>query len=347
MTWFGSGYLTGTVGSQWPGDTGANTNYVNLWRTAYSDMIRSKAQAMDSVLQPSVQPEMIEGRTLVIDAWKAVFLDQRSRGQQYGKYTTGGDKNYAETLTERRQVQTQFWEYAELFDQRDEVALMRTLRPDGMYARNVVAAFNRKKDETIITAFDATVNLYDSGTVGFDDTNNTIADTFTSTGAASLRGLDVEKLIEANRILKSNPGNQGFGFSTDGTVGGMNNDGEWHCALHPNQLADLLNITEATSADYNVVRALVTGEINTYMGFTFHQTPLIPAQGSGAFMTSEDGRYVYCYHRDALVFGMSRDFTIRFDEIPMRGYAIQAFHEFGVAAMRLDEGKIVRIECVD
>lgn len=332
--WFSGGYTTGTVSGEWPGDTGSNTNYVDLWRTAYSDMIRMKAQQVDSVLQPSVQPEMITGRELVIDSWKPVALDQRSRGQQYGAYTTGGDKNYAETITERRQVTSEFWEYAELFDQRDEVALMRSLRPDGMYARNVAAAFNRKKDEVIITAFDATVNLYDSGTQAFDTTNNEIAHNFATTTT-----MTVEKLIEANRILKSNPANSG--------VGGLIQDGDWHVAIHPQQLSQLLNITEVTSADYNVVRALVMGEINTYMGFNFHQTPLIPDETTTTLGTSTAGKYVYAYHRDAMVFGMSDDFTIRFDELPQRGYALQVYHAFGLAALRLDEAKIVRIEAVN
>jgi len=40
------------------------------------------------------------------------------------------------------------------------------------------------------------------------------------------------------------------------------------------QLGDLLSDTEVTSADYNVVRALVRGDISTFMGVTFHiKTP--------------------------------------------------------------------------
>lgn len=341
MTWYGAGYLSGT-GTGWPGDTALDTNYVAFWRTAYADMIRIKAQAMESVLQPSVEPETIRGRSLVLDSWTNVVLQQRLRGQQYGAITAGAsaDKKYEELLTERRQVETEFWEYAEFFDQRDDTALMRAVAPGGQYSRAVTAGFNRKKDEVIIAAFDATVNNYPSGTTPFDTANQEVAHNFNAvTGDSS--GLSVKKMIEANRILKTNPANP--------TVGGIGNDGDWHIALHPSQLSDLLNVTTVTSSDFNVVKALVSGELNSFVGFQFHETPLIQQEGAAAFFTtgSITGKYAYCYHRSAMVFGMSSDFMVRFDELPQRGYGIQAFHQFGLAAMRMDEAKIVRIECED
>lgn len=46
--------------------------------------------------------------------------------------------------------------------------------------------------------------------------------------------------------------------------------GEQHIALKAAALQELLSDTTVTSSDYNVVKALVNGELNTYMGFTFH-----------------------------------------------------------------------------
>ncbi|GAH48044.1 unnamed protein product, partial [marine sediment metagenome] len=40
-------------------------------------------------------------------------------------------------------------------------------------------------------------------------------------------------------------------------------------------IIDLLGTTEVTSADYNTVKALVAGQINSFLGFTFKQTELI------------------------------------------------------------------------
>ena len=38
------------------------------------------------------------------------------------------------------------------------------------------------------------------------------------------------------------------------------------------QLADLLNITSVTSADFNSVKALVQGDVDTFLGFKFIRT---------------------------------------------------------------------------
>ena len=36
-----------------------------------------------------------------------------------------------------------------------------------------------------------------------------------------------------------------------------------------NQLSDFLNIAEVKSSDYNSIKALVQGEVDTYLGFKF------------------------------------------------------------------------------
>jgi hypothetical protein len=49
------------------------------------------------------------------------------------------------------------------------------------------------------------------------------------------------------------------------------------------------------------------------------------------------------YTRSAMVFGMAQDMTVRFDELPERGYSLQCFHSLGLGAVRMDPKKIVRI----
>lgn len=314
-------YFQSTNTANWPGETGDNLNYVNLWKTAYADMIRIKSQQEDSRLQGSVEPETIRGKELVFDCYKPVVLTQRERGQSYGfdPATSVGNKPYAETETERRQVNAEFFEYAELFDPRDESALMRSLRPDGSYARNVVAAFNRKKDEVILEAFDATVTRYGGGTGNF-------APSGSMTHAATGTTLTVDDLILASVALRTNAS-----ISATPSVGGPEGGTGYHIALHPTAIGDLLGAQEVTSADYSTIRALMTGDINTFMGFTFHEVSTMAAT------------VAYCYHSSGMVFGMNQDMVVRFDEIPERGYSLQAFHSMGLAAMRTDEGLVYKI----
>jgi len=93
--------------------------------------------------------EVLMGDPLMLDSYKPVdALLQRDRGQQYG--AEGTDVKYKQTSNERRQLTPEFWEFAELFDPRDERGLMRAIAPDGLYVQNVAAAFNRKKDDVIL-----------------------------------------------------------------------------------------------------------------------------------------------------------------------------------------------------
>lgn len=137
----------------------AERTYIDLFKTAYADTIRMKTQNVDSVLSDTCMPEVLMGDPLMLDSYKPVdTLVQRDRGQQYG--AESNDKKYETTSNERRQLTPQFWEFAELFDPRDERGLMRAIQPDGMYVQNVAAAFNRKKDDVILDRFlgDVTIN---------------------------------------------------------------------------------------------------------------------------------------------------------------------------------------------
>lgn len=76
-------------------------------------------------------------------------------------------------------------------------------------------------------------------------------------------------------------------------------------ALHPEGMSGLLNTTQVTSSDYNTVQALVRGEINTFLGFTFYDIPDmveggLPHGGAGTFPVSGDVVDGFAWHRDAV-----------------------------------------------
>lgn len=125
-------------------------------------------------------------------------------------------------------------EYTDLFDQAqvnfDERAEL---------AEAIAGAIGRRDDQLIIDAMD--VSPAYAGTVT------------TAVGGAAT-GLNPAKLRRASRFLNSN--------------GVPNSDR--HLAVTAESVEDLLSNTEATSADFNVVKTLVNGEINSFVGFQFH-----------------------------------------------------------------------------
>lgn len=408
----------------WPGDTSTSStssNYVALFKTAYADTLRLKTQVMDSVLSDTFTPETIMGDPLMFDSYKSVSLLQRGRGSIYGKVVTDsntddvddstGNVAYKETQNERRQMKPQFWEFAELFDPRDERALMRAIQPDGTYVQNVAAAFNRKKDDVIIQSFhDAAVidGVAAANTDGSTATLNlTHLHAFRNDVDLAYGGSGNVSTGEGSEVLSS--GTPAAGNNIAGTIGalvdaddsgeaglqqvvaayavplaGGNAKGSFHlqkvltglqvlqtngvpsgskiyCALSPSSAAQLMQEAQYTSADYNALRPLQSGMPVDFMGVEFRVCAQIPRQtvltdyenrafgGTAAtdgLLDTDTGHYAYLYTDQAMIFGQGDEMSIRFDEIPERGYSLQAYHDFSLGAIRMDPKQVVIIPSV-
>ena len=358
-----------TTGANWPGAVGSDTNYVALFKQAYADTIRLKAQTMESRLSDTCTYEELRGDPLNLDAYKPVATTTRDRGQLFGKQSI--DQNYSETITERRTVVPEFHEFAELFDPRDEPALLRAIRPDSNYLMNVAAAFARKKDEVIHAALSGTAGVVGStgghtftedisvaqgyaengtggtasapaGTIGatstFTGSNIALmANTVDVEGATST--LTVADLVKGRQVLEQQ--------------GAINPGDPVYVAMNPAIARYLLADTNLTSYDFNAIRPLMSGEIANFLGCEFRLSNEIPT-GITTAMTGTStntvtnsatnaGSYVYMYTRSSMVFGMAQDMSVRFDELPQRGYSLQAFHSLGLGAVRMDPKKVVRI----
>lgn len=74
-----------------------------------------------------------------------------------------------------------------------------------------------------------------------------------------------------------------------------------HMIIHANNLANLLSETAVTSADFNTVRALVSGELDTFLGFKFH-TVGDRAEG-GLSINASSHRKCLAFHKDAVGYG--------------------------------------------
>lgn len=328
----------------WPGTAGATGgDWRNLYKRSYSSFIRTKVQSELSLIQRSFQQETIEGESKAIDAYKTVTLTTRALNQSYGAYTTGGDKLYKSTLTERRILTPTFYEFAELFDPRTEKAWMRGIMPDGSYTRNVLAAFERKKNEVCLTAMGAAVTLQGAHVTG------TAAFTTGASGqnvwyrdprlplASALSGtsgrFDIFRIAFAARLLNQ----QGA-------------QGKRYAVCSPATLEQAMWDTKITSADYNSIRLLQTGELKSFMGFEWIIVPEIATETlkfDAGSSTTTTGYSAYFYTENAMAFGMANDVRIKFAEIPQAGFSLQVFHEFGIGAIRLDENAIVRVQHVD
>ena len=113
-----------------------------------------------------------------------------------------------------------------------------------------------------------------------------------------MQAFSTDKIISAKKTLVAN-----------------NVSGALHGVIEAEGLADLLGDEEATSADYQNVKALVTGEIDTFMGFKVH---VIGTRSEGGLPKSGSTQSSFFFDRDAVGLAVGIDMKTTVDYIPER-----------------------------
>lgn len=105
------------------------------------------------------------------------------------------------------------------------------------------------------------------------------------------------------------------------------------------QLTQLLKNTEITSGDYNNIKTLVSGEVNTFLGFKFI---CIEDRKEGGLPTIGNGVKAFAFHKDAVGHAISQDVKSLMERVPEKlAYQIGAIVQQG--AVNIDDDGIVPI----
>lgn len=171
-------------------------------------------------------------------------------------------------------------------------------------------AIGRRQDQLILDALNASgTSLAVGNDIGGTDSN-----------------LNVAKLREAKRLL-------------DAKNVPMDNR---HLIIHADSLASLLGETSVTSSDFNTVKALVQGDINTFLGFTFHT--LGDRDEGGLPIDGSLDRTVYAFHRDAL--GMAEGIAPKTEiNYIAEKTSFLVASMFSAGSVAIDDEGIVKITC--
>ena len=106
------------------------------------------------------------------------------------------------------------------------------------------------------------------------------------------------------------------------------------------QIQDFLNIAEVKSSDYNTIKALAQGQIDTYLGFKF-----IRSERLGQDATPN--RQVLAFTKSAIGLALGADITTKISERSDKNYATQVFLSMTIGATRIEDEKMVEIACVE
>lgn len=157
--------------------------------------------------------------------------------------------------------------------------------------------------------------IIDKMSDGYDTANMKVG----TTGTA----LNVATLISAAQKLNAN------GVPTT----------ERYFAHSAQQLADLLKTTEVTSDDYNTVKALVNGSLDTFLGFKF---VLIADRDEGGLPNDGTDVTGFVWHKRAVGFSKAQDLETSMDWIPeKKAYLVGG--DFSAGAAVIDDEGIVAV----
>ena len=271
----------------------------------YSANVQMLSQQRGSLLRDAVRSETMVG--------KNAFFDQVGKATAVKRTTRHGDTPQIDTPHARRRMSLVDYEYADLIDDQDKVRML--IDPTSTYAQAAASAMGRAMDDEIIAAATGTAFTGETGSTS----------TSLPSGQQIAHGsadLTLAKLITAKKTLDL--------ASVDPSI-------PRYIAVGPNQIEALLNNTTVTSSDFNTVKALVQGEIDTFLGFKFIVT--------NRLALASNIRTCFAWAEDGLALGIGKDVTARIDERADKGYATQVYYCMSIAATRMEEEKVVSIAC--
>lgn len=233
------------------------------------------------------------------------------------------DTKFVETPHSRRWLDLQDKGWADLIDKLDKVRLLAD--PMNGYAAMAVAALNRAKDDIIIAACRGNART------------NAGLSVLPSTQKIAVGGtsLTLAKLLTTKEIMDGNEVDDDDSLQADGQGATASRV----MVVNTKMLTNLYGTTEIKSVDYNSVKALAEGKIDTFLSFKFVRSERLPKDG-----TATTG-YALSWSRRCMALGTGQDISVSVDKRPDKNNAWQVFADMSIGAVRTEDEGVVEIAC--
>jgi hypothetical protein len=247
---------------------------------------------------------------------EAKFYDQLGAFTASVKTTRHSDVEYVVDDYARRMVTPIDVYIADLIDKEDKLKML--LDPTSTTMQALQWAIGRKIDDLIIAAINGTSYTGKAGTTPV------VLPAGQKIAVAS-SGLTLAKLLATKEKLDAAE---------------CDPDEARYIACSAKQITNLLNTTQIQSADYNTIKTLVSGQIDTFLGFKFIRTERLPVDGASS-------RLVMAWIKSGVLLAQANGMTAKIDTIPQKHYAAQVYASLSCGATRMEEVKIVEIACLE
>ncbi len=263
-------------------------------------------QQNGSKLKGKVREETLVG--------KQHFFERLAATAAVKRTTRHADTPQVDSPHSRRMVSASDFEWADLIDQQDKLKML--IDPQSDYAINAAKALGRAYDDEVIAAFDGNAFSGETGATSVAFGSDGTADKDFSAAA-----LLINDLLTLKKELDDED---------------VDDEGRY-IIVAPSMLHQWLRKVEVSSADYNSIKALVKGELNSFMGFEWIRSTRLPSPAANM-------RYGFAWHRDSMGIAVSKDITTRIDERADKSYATQVYACMTMGATRVQGAGVVRFK---
>ena len=268
---------------------------------AYQDAVMQLAQQKGSALRNAVWTKEANS--------EKVNFERLAGTAAVAKTTRAVATPNVEMVHDRRVVTLVDYHWATQHDWFDDVRML--VDPKGPYTEAGGWAMGRAIDDLIIAA--ARGNAVDGAAA------NVALPAGQKIVEGGTAGMTLAKILQAKRMLDAAEVEAEDRFFV----------------LSARQLEDLLGVTQITSSDYASVKALVHGEINTFLGFTFIR--------SERLAIASNKRFCMAFQKKGIGLAIGKDMMTKIDERPDLSYAWQVYMGWSMQATRVEEVRMIEV----
>ena len=288
----------------------------------FNTMLYQLAQQKESKFANKVRRETVAGYEL------AYFDTIGVEDLPEAAVTRHGDTPLTDGEFGRRKATPTKWHKGRLLDSYD-LQRMQT-DPQGAILTGFTQSFGRKKDDIIIAAAlgnaitgkdgtGPTVAL-DDESIGIDGTTGGVRTVLGTAPAISTPvGLELAKMLLMADLFNE--------ADVDESL-------TKYWAVGPTDITYMLDITEVGSADYNTVKALQAGKMDSFMGFNFFWTNRLLKDSTGV------ANRTFAFTEDAIILAyiadLSTEITMRADKCNEK----QIYSKMDLGAVRMEGVKV-------
>ena len=280
----------------------------------YTKNLQMLCQQKGSKLRGLVSVEQVTGECAYFEQIGAVEATEAAARNGAG-YTYHTETPITDTPYSRRRLDMTTFRLADLIENDDRVKLL--IDPTNQTAQTFANALGRAIDMKLLKMAVGTAKTGHDGSTEVELPATQIVD------SAAAAVFNVDKLIEVKTLMdKADVPEE-----------------DRYMAVSAADLKNLLKDQKATSVDYAAVRALVQGQIDTFMGFKFVRISDKVWTAAGIAANT-----AVAFHREGLKLGIGQDIITHIDPRPDRNYATQVYSEINFGACRMDENKVVQVK---